>query len=322
MPKVLMDVDIPVNLKRVRDEDLTEEEMKIRASNLKVPEEFTRTHEVRTPENELLASMLKSNDFAHSYIAGFNIFATREAKRQYAEIGFTVSNHRYDFIGVLWKRPTINGERLYPSYCLDNKDVNYVAEEHPILRITDERGRTRDFILNMGMMPVMTRSILCNLHPSNIDTEGEDLFAPMDAGINTLETKLPENMTQERLNNFYRSHNESTTDQVARFILNGFEEIGISFDKQRNSVRQLVTVPGRRPLMRFIAMGAKSSNTIVFYNDANKREIPVPSLQLHVSDYMRNSTDDNYVNVITPFILLGWSDERVFEEIRQFLPKK
>jgi DNA-directed RNA polymerase beta subunit len=307
-------------------EKIEDAELQRRADQLVVPPPFTRTQEEYTPENRILLSCIRYRDFGYTFRHAFNAFVSSSTRDQWRDMSFSVNGIQYDVINVLFTLPTHAKRPLFPSYSRDHKHVPYSAREHPVLRLTDVQGRHRDIVLDIGLLPVMLNTVLCNLHESNRE---RDTNGGVPVQLTCLESNLPEEGDYDETRElerraFFRRHNESTTDHIPRFIVGGMEQVGISFDKQRNSVKQIITETGRRPYIRFISIGNKTANTIVFSNDNTKGQDKkkygsFQALQVHISDFMRNNMNDNYINLLIPFILCGWTYERVLDELRNFV---
>jgi DNA-directed RNA polymerase beta subunit len=305
-------------------EELTDAELEERYRRTEVTPEFRKTDEYFTPENRLLASYLKRYSMEYPFIHAYDQAVSQIFPAQWRNVSFTHRGSRVEFLNVRYETPRANGVKIYPSFSLEHREHGYSAGFFVMTRLTDPKGANRVLELDFGLLPVMVSSSLCNLHPANIDWDLED-EAPeptLDAFVTYQKAECQltdEQRLNLRIDNFYRKHAQCTFRQVAVFVENQMEIVGINLDAQRTGVRQVVNYRDRMCHLRFISTEMVTSSVEVFVHET-KRAVTFPTIQMHNADFMRGAVVDNYLNMFVPFAYAGWSYERVLEEALRFAP--
>lgn len=302
---------------------ITDEELQRRTNEIIVPPPFIK-NSLYTSSQHLVESVLRVGGLAFPFISAFDKWIRIIPDQWILGGRYYAANCTFEFINARLERPEHNGKPLYPWFSRMHQDVHYAATLYVTQRITDNNGNVREIEINMGKLPVMIGSVLCNLHPSNINWDDErwDKNIPYydrDVQKHPYTDKEREKI---RLHNFYRQHNESTTDDVAYFIIKGMETVGISVDKQRNGIVQITCTPKRGIVARFIAVDINCTHSVELCIPQNKKRKCLPVVRVHVAEFMREKAEDNNFNVLILFVLQGWSMRRVRTELRKFVPSE
>ena len=301
---------------------LSDEKLETRAKNVCLPEAYTHDHEHESPEDKVLASYLKIHGLGDRFRETYNHFAIFRIPKQFKNAAFIVPTSQIEvtFPGVWYVTPRHGGEILYPRDARYIHDMSYSARTFVRMTLRDGH-RTRDVELDMGMLPVMVHSVLCNVHPSN---RRYDLKPRPSASLDECAARPHLDAVQtERINavvdeKFEHEHNGDLNErQLAIFIINGVDVIGMNIDRQRNAAFQVLSDTA----MRFICPGYITSRVDLMLQDIKlgRKNKQFYSIHMHISDLLKSQT--SHINILVPFYVAGWTYARTCQEFRNYVPE-
>lgn len=309
----------------LRGNPLTYEQMRQRAETYTVPDAFKKRYIGFTPEHKLLLSNMRQRSIASRFRRDYAHFIQLDLEDQFNEASFQEGGVRFEFYNVSFGYPTFEGRPLLPFYARTDPSATYSAPCTVTMRFRTNAGIDREIEIDMGPVPVMMRSLLCNLHEANIPLKrvpasirrGADSIDVLrkysDGDISLADARM---VINENCRHYF---NEGYED-INYFIVRGVEVMCISLDVQ--ALQRFQCKIDKKGHMTMILVGVRTnatSSVSVFFPPPSNKPV-LQTVRLYFTNFMLARQQDAHINVFVPFVLAGWSVKRIREELALFAP--